>query len=284
MQGRALQPAAVAVLVVCAAALAVDAWSAYFGCASMQVESSAPGGPAAEPQCVREFSPILLLLLVPPIFVALGVVLRRTWMAWSGAAIHAMGVPFYFLSTQWLRLAAAVALLGAVAAWSSRTHAKAGAPARPALPGTKTAVVVSAALLAGVALFAVVPQIPDFWDPCLSWGAPSSGTMTASPDGPCSSGGSSSETRGERAAILAFIFGVPIMLSAAVAWAARRQQGLTLVAAGVLLAVQAVPLYFLALPAFVLTWPIAALWIGSGVEWRRHARQGLPQMPNGSRT
>lgn len=285
MQRQTWQPAAVAVLVVCGAALAVDAWSTFFGCARMQVESSAPGGPAAEPQCVQEFSPILLLLLVPPLLCAAGVLLRRAWMAWGGAAIHAVGVPAYLLSTQWLRALVAVALLGAVAFWSSRSHAEGHGQTRSLQRGTRPAVIVSAALLAGIALLVVVPQIPDFWDPCHTWGnGGGSGTMSASPGGPCSSGASSTFTRGQQASILAFIFGVPIMLSAAVLWAARQEQGITLVVAGALLAAQAVPLYFLALPAFVLTWPIAALWIGAGVEWRRHGRQERPQESGASQT
>lgn len=270
-------PGVLAIL-LCAAALGVDAWSTMYGCAGMTTTASPPGAPPNPSHCVVAFTPFLVLLIVPPLVAAAGVLLGRPWLAWGGAVVEVIGLPVFLLSTQLLRAALALILVGALAWW----HWGVVRPVRPSPPAPgRMAIVaaVTAGILGLIAGLWLASSLPQFWDPCHTFGDSGGGVHSVQAGGPCSSSSSSSLTRGGEAAILLLIGGVPLVLCCAVVWAALRRHGTVLVALGIALAVHAVPLFFLALPVFVLTWPVAACWIAAGVEGRRVRRGAGPAPP-----
>jgi hypothetical protein len=271
-------------VLVLAAALAVagiSLWTLLFGCTATRVELKEPGEPARGEECVNEFVPWLLLPLVPPALAVAGVLAGRPWMAWSGAALQALALPNYFyMGLGWWMAGAAVLLLAAVAWWHRdhrfRARAAAAAATRPPARGSRIAVFATAGVLGGLALALGLAQLPGLWDPCNTWGASGGGTATQSPGGPCPTRSYSRHTQLESAAILAFIFGVPAGLCAVAAWAAARRHGTALLVAGATLAFQGIPLYFMGVLVLLLTWPVAALWIGTGVEMRRQRQAEGP--------
>ncbi|MHB8634380.1 MAG: hypothetical protein ACYDBQ_10540 [Thermoplasmatota archaeon] len=267
-------PGVLAIL-LCAAALGVSVWSSVYGCASMSTPVSAPGAPQNPSDCVVAFPPLLVLLIVPPLVVAAGVLLGRPWLAWGGAVVEALGVPVFVLSTQSIRAAAALALVGALGWWQWSVVRPAGP--RPPTPGRMALVAtITAGILGLIAALWLASSLPQFWDPCHAFGDSGGAMHSAQAGGPCSSSSSSSLTRGGEAAILLLIGGVPLVLCCAVVWAAFRHHGTVLVALGIALAVHALPVFFLALPLFVLTWPVAACWIAAGLEGRRVRREAIP--------
>ena len=50
-------------------------------------------------------------------------------------------------------------------------------------------------------------QLPDFFNPCLTWGMPNGGSISVSPGGPCPAAGGTSETMSQAAMRLVLVQG-----------------------------------------------------------------------------
>lgn len=144
-------------------------------------------------------------------------------------------------------------------------------------PTTILAAIVAAAglLLAGFAVWGLWQEVPQFWDPCYEWGAGGGGdgsgthsySMQLTPD--CPRRGATSETKAQAALRLGLVQGVTFVaggLALAAGW--RRGAGLTL-AAGLLMAGEAVVLFFGLSIAFVVALAAAILLLAAAARWRR---------------
>lgn len=99
-------------------------------------------------------------------------------------------------------------------------------------------VVAMAVILAGLAAWLVAGELPDFWDPCHEWGAGGSGNLTIYPGDECPNRTYSSQTRSERAAVLASINGGTVVASVlAIVGTWRRRAWPLAVAAALMLGV-----------------------------------------------
>jgi len=274
-----LGAAGIVALLACAVAVGVDAWAA-FGCPFSEVSevSSPSGGPAsaAAPHCAGGFNAELALFVLPPLVAAAGLFARLPVLAWTGGAVEAVGALVFWPGVAAVhvpRILAAALLLAGLAWWqvarSRRPPTSSATPLMPAQgPARRSRLLIGSiaggVVVASLAALWLASSLPQFWDPCFTFGEPSTGTHTAVAGGPCSTSGGTSLTRGQEMGIMASIGGVPLALGVLGAFAAGRKAGALLLGAGIALAVHAVALFFLGLPVLLLWGPVAALWIAAG--------------------
>lgn len=258
-RGRWLAAPTVAVLGLAALASMIVFWSSYFGCAYTQVEATAGGqGPES---CVREFVPQVLFQLAPLLVLGAAVVVGKPWLAWANVLLNLLAAAFFQMSSQAVQVVLAALLAVALGWWHlSRRHV-----ARPRL---RPFVLASAILLIALALLAFAVEASSFFDPCHEWGQgrQPGEVVESQPDVECPSRSASSETRGEAATRLAIVSGTPVFLST-VAIASHRKGGM-LIGCGGVLAAWGLFLMWGFSTAFMVAWPIAALWIAAGLEHR----------------
>jgi len=112
-------------------------------------------------------------------------------------------------------------------------------------------------------------QLPAFFDPCMSWGVSSGTPMIASPAGPCTTSGATSETIPQAILALSLIQGGILFAFGLGAVGAARYRPTLLKAASAILFLESIPFVFDGL--FVLTLPPAALFL-----WASRARDSRP--------
>jgi hypothetical protein len=122
-----------------------------------------------------------------------------------------------------------------------------------------------------VAIFAVaslVSQLPDFFNPCLTWGMPNPGTISVSSAGPCSTAGGISETIPQAVLRLALVQGGILIAIGLGMVGFLRSRSKLLTAGSVILCAESV--LFVVDGLFVLTLPpaIFLMWV---------ARRQLPR-------
>ena len=111
------------------------------------------------------------------------------------------------------------------------------------------------------AVISLASELPQFFNPCFTWGMANGGTVEVSAAGPCTSSGGSSETIPQAIMRLALIQGGIILASLfGVAGIIRSGRNLILPAA-IILFLESAPFVFDGL--FVLTIPPAALFLRS---------------------
>lgn len=137
-------------------------------------------------------------------------------------------------------------------------------------------------LLAALASWGLVREVPQFWDPCQEWGiggsdGSGSGSYTARPTDECPGVTGTSETKSGAALRLAAVFGVTIVAGAlAVAAGWRKGWGLAL-AASVLMAAETVLLFWGLSIAFVLAALASVLFLVAALRWRRRPAATVSQ-------
>jgi hypothetical protein len=128
------------------------------------------------------------------------------------------------------------------------------------------ALLVVAPIVAFV-LWSALSEITNFFNPCLTWGAGSSGTVTLNPaaGGPCAtSAGAVSQTISEAVTWLVLIQGGIFSASIMGAFGVIRAHPRLLFVAAIILLVESVPLVFDGLFVFTVLGACFFLWVSRG--------------------
>ncbi|MHB1262185.1 MAG: hypothetical protein ACYC2H_10785 [Thermoplasmatota archaeon] len=133
-------------------------------------------------------------------------------------------------------------------------------------------VVASGVTLGFLAAWGLAIEVPDFWDPCMTWGMRSGDSL--SPDDSCPSRSGASETRLEAAFRLVAVDGTGLATAVLAVWGGWVRGWKMTLAASVLMIAETVLLFFGLSFAFALTLGAGALFLVAALRWR-----GLPARP-----
>ena len=111
-----------------------------------------------------------------------------------------------------------------------------------------------------IAAMSLMFQVQDFFNPCLTWGMASGGSITVSSNSPCSISGGSSETLLQAALQLALVQGgILLAIGVGVVGFVRAHPRLVIVASVVLI-FESIPLIFDGFFVFTLMAAVSLLW------------------------
>ena len=113
--------------------------------------------------------------------------------------------------------------------------------------------------IASLAVVSVANRLPDFFNPCFTWGMGSGGVVIVSPNGPCSSAGGTSDTVPQAILTMILVQGGILLAAAFGVIGVFRTSKSVIKTASVLLFLESAPFVFDGF--FVLTIPPAILFL-----------------------
>lgn len=142
--------------------------------------------------------------------------------------------------------------------------------------GEAWTVVGVAGALAALATLGLAAEVPEFWDPCHTWGLRSGDGLELAPDGPCQARTGTSETRLGAAVRLLLVDGSALAAAGLAAWGALARRPLPLLAAGAAMAAETLLLLAGLSLAFAVPLAAAALFLTVGAGLRRGEATAVP--------